>query len=74
MQAIRASKRYLLASDVFRDPENGVRRFIWPVVANPAIAQVGLDATDGDLEYQVAVTWDAVAGVQASELEPPVEA
>lgn len=72
MNANRAMKRYILATDCFRDPDAATRRFIWPVVANPAIAQVGLDAPDTDLEYQVAVVWDSVAGVQLSEQEPVV--
>lgn len=66
---MQAMKRLDLAQRVLRDPDAVLGSFIYPVVANPQIAAVGLEATDGDLEFQVATVWDAVAGVSIADRE-----
>jgi hypothetical protein len=67
---VQAQKRLALAQAVLRDPDAQVNGFIYPVISNPAIAQVGLDATDGDFEFQVASVWDSVAGVSIADRAP----
>lgn len=59
----QGDKRVELASAVMRAPETQVSAFIWPVLSNSTIAGAGLDAADGDIEYQVTQVWDQVAGV-----------
>jgi hypothetical protein len=65
--SIQAQKRLGLAQVVLRDPDAQLPAFIYPVVSNPAIAAAGLDAPDGDLEFQVTQVWDAVAGVTTAD-------
>lgn len=63
MAGPHGSKRLDLASSVMLDPAAKAPAFIWPVLSNQTIAAAGLDAADGDLEYQVNQVWDHVAGV-----------
>ena len=65
------AKRYGLAVQVLSDPETAMLRFVWPVLANPTIAGKGLDSTDGEIDYQIAQVWDALAGVTAADRETP---
>ena len=64
-------KRKELARTVLRDPELASNQFIWPVLSNVSIAGAGLDATDGDIEYQVGEIWNVVAGVNQNDIEAP---
>lgn len=56
-------KRHDLAIAVLSDPAGLAARFVWPIVANAAIAGAGLASPDGDLDFVVATVWDALAGV-----------
>lgn len=67
----RATKRRALAELCLRQPEHQTDIFVWSVLANPVIAQAGLDASDGDVEYQVNQVFDSLAGVTNAELAPP---
>jgi len=71
MSEQRHDKRLALARAVLASPQQYADLFVWPVLANVTIAQAGLDATDGDLQYQVGQVWDAMAGVTAADLQPP---
>ena len=66
-----ADKRNTLAANVLRDPDSIVSAFIWPILANVSIAASGLDASDGDLLYQINAVWDNVAGVTRNDREVP---
>jgi hypothetical protein len=55
--------RATLATNVLNDPEGYTPRFAWAVVTNPTVADAGLSASDGDLEFVVASVWNALAGV-----------
>lgn len=67
MPSAQYNKRYNLAGDVLRDPLGIADRFVWPVLANPAIQESGIAATDNDIIYQITAIWDAVAGVTAED-------
>jgi len=54
--------RRALAINVLGDPDHYAVRFAWLVVANPAI---GYTSTDGDIQFTVNSSWDAVAGAPA---------
>ena len=69
---VQAMKRLDLAQRVLRDPDATVGGFVYPVVANTAIGNAGLDASDGDFQFVVATVWDAVAGVSIGDRENPV--
>ena len=56
-------KRQTLATEAVTNPEAVAQRFVWPMLSNPSIASSGIEATDGDLEYQAAQVWNTVAGV-----------
>lgn len=58
-----APERVALARAAVIDPNSIAERFIWPMLSNPAIAAAGIQASDGDLEFQCAQVWDIVAGV-----------
>lgn len=56
--------RVALARAAVIDPNSIAERFIWPMLSNPTIAAAGIQATDGDLEFQCAQVWNVVAGVE----------
>ena len=64
----RRDKRNALARAILADPTSFAQTFVWPVVSNASIAASGLDASDGDLAYQVSAIFDAMAGVTAEEM------
>lgn len=65
------SKRQTLARQALRDPSSVATAFVWAVLSNPVIAEKGLDATDGELEYQITVSWNTIAGVTVSDEAEP---
>lgn len=58
VDAARASlaTRVLNAPAAFEDP------FTWTVLTNATVADAGMDAPDGDLEFTVSSVWNAIAG------------
>lgn len=67
MTPVHHDKRRGLAVETLNNPEGVVGRFVWPVLANPTIAGKGLDATDGELDYQIAQVWDSLSGVTTAD-------
>lgn len=57
------SLRAALATNVLNDPDGYAIRFAWATVTNPTVAEGGLNAPDGDLEFVIASLWDGIAGV-----------
>lgn len=68
MNEARGSKRGSLARAILMAPAQYADLFVWPVVSNPTIAAAGLASPDGDLAYVVTSVFDALAGVEASEM------
>lgn len=60
-------KRYNYALNVVRDPYAVSPAFVWPVLADAAIAAAGLSATDTQLQNRCYLVWDYVAGVVAAD-------
>ena len=60
-------KRNELARLALRDPVNVANSFVWGVLSNPVIAEAGIEAADGDIEYQVTQMWSTIAGVTAAD-------
>lgn len=54
--------RAKLANTVLASPEGWGARFALLVMSNAAIAAVGTEATENDIDYVIATIWDAVAG------------
>lgn len=52
-----------LATNTLNDPLGYTERFTWGVVTNATVADAGLKAPDGDIEYVVVSIWNHVAGV-----------
>lgn len=63
----RAEKRRTLARTIIQQPEMQVNVWIWVMLANAAIATSGLDAADGDLEFQALAAFDIMAGVTVAD-------
>jgi hypothetical protein len=61
--ARRDGLRAALATNVLNDPDGYVRRFAWATVTNAVVAEAGLNAPDGDLEFLMSSFWDGMAGV-----------
>lgn len=57
------SLRAALATNALNDPAGYIDRFAWATVSNATVADAGINAPDGDLEYVMASLWDALAGV-----------
>lgn len=55
--------RSALATNILNDPDGYVARFTWAIVTNPTVAEAGLNAPDGDLEFLAITMFDAIAGV-----------
>lgn len=60
-------KRRELAQRALRNPEQVSNEFVWPVLANAAIAAAGISAPDGDILYQITQVWSTVAGVTTDD-------
>jgi hypothetical protein len=61
--ANRDGLRSTLATNVLADPDGYTDRFAWATITNATVADAGLAAPDGDIEFVVASVWDALAGV-----------
>lgn len=62
-----AEKRRTLARTIIQSPDSQVNVWVWVMLANPAIAAAGLDATDGDLEFQAGAAFNIMAGVTVAD-------
>lgn len=67
MGEARAEKRRSLARAIVQSPESQVSVWVWVMLANGTIAAAGLDASDGDLEFQANSAFDIMAGVTVAE-------
>jgi hypothetical protein len=56
------TQRKALADVVLANPIEGSARFVFTVASNDTISAAG-SATDGDIAFAVASTWNALAGV-----------